>query len=152
MKAWSREYEKCIICGTQDFIYYGKGLCKKCADKLPENRKKKSEATHRRLVAFRKRYGYKHGVNRGREYSEKELQEMKDKKYAAVVRWRQNHKDRRKAHIAVFVAVRNGTLKKKPCEQCGDTKRIHAHHDDYSKPLKVRWLCPVHHGELSRTY
>lgn len=33
---------------------------------------------------------------------------------------------------------------KQPCEVCGslDTQR---HHDDYSKPLEVRWVCPLHH-------
>lgn len=24
---------------------------------------------------------------------------------------------------------------------------INAHHDDYSKPFNVRWLCPQHHRE-----
>lgn len=29
------------------------------------------------------------------------------------------------------------------CETIGE-----AHHDDYSKPLDVRWLCKLHHEEL----
>jgi ribosomal protein S27AE len=37
-------------------------------------------------------------------------------------------------------AVRRGTLKRKPCEVCGDADSV-KHHDDYSKPLEVRWLC-----------
>ncbi len=45
-------------------------------------------------------------------------------------------------------------LEPQPCEVCGSTVRVVAHHDDYSKPLEIRWLCRSHHGllhaELSR--
>lgn len=37
-------------------------------------------------------------------------------------------------------------LTRKPCEVCGAVN-VHGHHDDYSKPLEVRWLCPRHHSE-----
>lgn len=37
-------------------------------------------------------------------------------------------------------------LKREPCEECGDIK-AEAHHDDYLKPLNVRWLCRRHHDE-----
>ena len=46
-------------------------------------------------------------------------------------------------------AVRHGRLKRQPCELCGDVK-THGHHDDYSKPLEVRWLCQKHHGQAHR--
>jgi len=59
--------------------------------------------------------------------------------------WRKRHPERVRAHSAVARALRSGRLKKQPCEECG-SKDVHAHHDDYSKPLEVRWLCPLHHG------
>ncbi len=43
-------------------------------------------------------------------------------------------------------AIRKGTLIKEPCEVCGKLK-VDAHHDDYEKPLDVRWLCRSHHRE-----
>lgn len=61
--------------------------------------------------------------------------------------WRANHPEKRIAHQAVQSAIRNGSLAKMPCEVCGTTERIHAHHDDYSKPLDVNWLCHSHHME-----
>lgn len=30
------------------------------------------------------------------------------------------------------------------CEVCG-VPNAHAHHDDYSKPMEIRWLCKSHH-------
>jgi hypothetical protein len=33
---------------------------------------------------------------------------------------------------------------------CGNAA-THAHHDDYSKPLEVRWLCRAHHSEHHTT-
>ncbi|KKK91601.1 hypothetical protein LCGC14_2711310 [marine sediment metagenome] len=45
----------------------------------------------------------------------------------------------------VFRAVHSGQLMREPCEKCGSTKMVEAHHDDYSRPLDVRWLCHVCH-------
>lgn len=41
-------------------------------------------------------------------------------------------------------AIASGRLVRQPCEICGET-RVDAHHDDYGKPLDVRWLCRPHH-------
>ena len=32
------------------------------------------------------------------------------------------------------------------CQKCGEDVSLQAHHDDYSKPLDVIWLCPVCHA------
>lgn len=63
---------------------------------------------------------------------------------ASSRRWRETNPDKYKAHNAVSNAIRDDRLRKEPCEVCG-AKNVHGHHDDYSKPLEVRWLCPVHH-------
>ena len=52
------------------------------------------------------------------------------------------------AHIAVGNAIRNGRLLREPCEVCG--AKAQAHHDDYGRPLDVRWLCAAHHAEWHR--
>lgn len=62
------------------------------------------------------------------------------------------------AHGRVEKALLRGRLVPGPCEVCGVTGRmrdgrsvVQAHHDDYSKPLDVRWLCQPHHHEWHRT-
>ncbi len=39
--------------------------------------------------------------------------------------------------------LRRGKLKEEKCEVCGGKAQMH--HDDYSKPLEVRWLCRKDH-------
>lgn len=48
------------------------------------------------------------------------------------------------ARVAVSNAVRDGRLLRVPCEVCGAVNS-EAHHEDYSKPLEVVWLCKLHH-------
>src|SRR5215471_14220642 len=56
---------------------------------------------------------------------------------------------RHRAHVEVREAIESGELELQPCEVCGSLKVV-AHHDDYSEPLEVVWLCRRHHLERHR--
>lgn len=62
-------------------------------------------------------------------------------------RWFQRNPEKYRAYYAVHNAIRDGKLFKQPCEVCG-VDRVEAHHDDYSKPLEVRWRCKQHHEDV----
>lgn len=67
-------------------------------------------------------------------------------KAAAHRRWAERNPIKRGVHIMTGNAIRDGKISKMPCEVCGCGK-VHAHHDDYAKPLDVRWLCALHHKQ-----
>jgi hypothetical protein len=56
---------------------------------------------------------------------------------------------KQRAHYLCGNAIRDGRLRRQPCEVCGN-ESVQAHHDDYGKPLDVRWLCTTHHAEWHR--
>lgn len=60
-------------------------------------------------------------------------------------RYRQKHPDAARAHDMIRRYLRAGKIKKQPCQVCGDAINVHAHHEDYSRPLDVEWLCAMHH-------
>lgn len=67
-------------------------------------------------------------------------------------RRRISHNHRAKHPDKVRARVAGQVLNKKPCELClkeGITNMdAEAHHDNYKKPWKVRWLCKKHHEEV----
>lgn len=65
-------------------------------------------------------------------------------------RFKKMHREKYLAHCKVSYAIRHGKLKKLPCQVCGDPKS-ESHHEDYSKPLEVIWLCRTHHIAADRT-
>jgi hypothetical protein len=67
------------------------------------------------------------------------------RKLSRQEKWRAKNPQAVWAHAATRSAIRRGLVVKQPCEVCGapDTD---AHHDDYDRPLMVRWLCRLHHG------
>ena len=64
--------------------------------------------------------------------------------------WHHRNIEKRRAHKVVELALKAGTLKPRPCERCGFAFGIQAHHEDYSKPLDVVWLCTFCHGARHR--
>jgi transposase-like protein len=55
------------------------------------------------------------------------------------------------AHVIVRNAIRNGKFTQaNNCSVCDSTEKIEGHHDDYTKPLEVRWLCEKCHKEWHR--
>jgi len=94
-------------------------------------------------------------------YSRNWYQSNTDKALEAVKNWRDSnpgvrdeinkrYADRNpekiKSHRIVHQAVRDGLLVKSRCP-CGSIN-VQGHHEDYSKPLEVVWLCPRCHTRL----
>lgn len=65
------------------------------------------------------------------------------KEYAAA------HPERRKVWEIVNNSIKKGEIKRQKCEICGNTKTV-VHHDDYSKPLSVKWFCYKCHTNYHR--
>lgn len=46
--------------------------------------------------------------------------------------------------------IKQGILIKETCKICGTNENVEAHHEDYTKPLDIIWLCRNHHRELHK--
>ena len=132
----------CKTCQTdkhQSEFYAGVPRCKECHKSavkanykakmlIPEWREK--ELDRQRLKEIRRRKEGKVGT-----YGN-----------TAKHKWRKRHTLKSLAHSKVASAIKQNKLFRQPCEKCGD-ENSEAHHDDYSKPLDVRWLCNKHHND-----
>ena len=82
-----------------------------------------------------------------REYRAAHQEKIRAK--AAEYTRRNRHKIR--THNAVRETINTGRLVRGICEVCEarpQDQQIYAHHEDYSRPLDVRWLCRRHHHQL----
>jgi len=69
----------------------------------------------------------------------------------ASQKWARSHRAVRHAHAVVQYAERSGELSRpEVCEACRKRVPVEAHHEDYAKPLDVRWLCKKCHAKTWR--
>lgn len=134
----STKEKRCFRCGEvkplEEFYRHAgmkdgrKGKCKPCANR----------------DAMR-RYYTPHGQQMVKAYQK--AYEQTPKRKAAKRRY-ERQRDPLKRHTTNLTtsAIRYGKLIRKPCEICGDPNS-QAHHEDYSQPLAVRWLCFTHHRQ-----
>jgi len=136
--------QKCILCGeTKDLDeYYAHpqmankhlGICKVCV--------KKRAKIHA-------------GTSAGKEVERKRNQKPERKANLQIIsrNWLKANPERGRTHSAVARALKKGILiKPTKCQDCQEEAPLHAHHDDYSKPLEVKWLCVPCHGKRHPKY
>lgn len=114
----------------------GRRACRECA-RIGERKYRASPKGQARSRIYFKR------IN-ARPDRKAKLKDWQKKSYGSADGW-----TRRYARLKVQKAIQDGKLIREPCEICGESP-AHGHHDDYGKPLAVRWLCRSHHREWHR--
>jgi hypothetical protein len=89
--------------------------------------------------------------NRNREkiraYNRKYNQLWRKKNgYHSEEKYKKKHPEKKLAWTKLQRAIEHGLIRKESCRVCGN-EQAQAHHPDYSYPLSVEWLCPLHHKE-----
>jgi hypothetical protein len=75
----------------------------------------------------------------------------KKAKAKASLNYKKRYPMKYAAHIITANAIRSGKLLPvKNCSECNSTNKIEGHHDDYTKPLNIKWLCELCHKEWHR--
>lgn len=87
------------------------------------------------------RRGYAAGYNQRSYVRERRIKKARESSKLPEAR------QKLRARYAVFVALRKGIIERGLCQKCG-TKKVQAHHVNYSNPLEIIWLCSAHHGEI----
>jgi hypothetical protein len=66
--------------------------------------------------------------------------------------WKRQNPEKVSAHLQVASALKRGILKNPgKCAVCGEnTTYLDAHHEDYTKPLAVVWVCPKCHRGIHK--
>ena len=120
------------------------------ASRLLSNRNWKAR-NREKYLAYCRKYNAERRANPVRLARLIEQNKASDSKPERAKKMREYDRSRDRTKLRARQAVRdrvfNGTLKRKPCEVCG-SKKSEAHHEDYTKKLEVKWLCPKHHKEL----
>lgn len=134
--AWCR-----CICKIEKEVYQHSLLsgrstkCRVCSDKERRTGVNNQKRIEWRLENKVRLSGYR------RRWREKNRERVKE----TQLRYDLRYPEKEVARNRVAMAVRNGKLKRLPCATCGEAK-TDAHHEDYSKPLDVIWLCRNHHS------
>ena len=119
------------------------GKCKDCARKDVSERVALKSATDLDWVLSERE---RHRKKSERQRNSGTVRVKKD--YLITLKYRASHPEKYSAHKVVQRAIKSGLLSPQPCEAC--RRKAQAHHDDYAKPLNVRWLCSFHHAEHHR--
>ena len=118
-------------------------ICNKDFKVMPW-RVKKGYGLYCSIICLNVRNGRKVGENAKGENNNAWKGGLTKNRYRYKLIDKQRYPEKHKARDAVKKAKKTGKLIPDNCYICGETN-VHAHHDDYSKPLDVKWMCAQCH-------
>jgi len=150
--------KKCFKCGIEKELYefykhkeMSDGHLNKCKECTKSDSNKHRKENIEKIREYdRNRPNHKKRVEINNERIKK-LRLKGGEQYKKLIenskKWRELNKNKINAQAKVCKAIINGTIvRKDECEKCGSTIMIEAHHEDYSKPLDILWLCKKCHS------
>lgn len=153
----------------------GRAVCKKCCyekykewaqknkDKIKSNsekwRTKNRKIARKRCLDhyYNNKYKYKlyklenkeKNIKYSEKYRENNREKIRERCRELAKKYRLERPQEHKARKSVYQAIKKGTLTRmENCMICGKSCKTQAHHNDYSKPLSVIWVCPRCHGGI----
>ena len=142
----------CTECGaTKELVDFYKhpgcrlgrfGKCKECLLAGQRLYRKHNPVKLREYERIRSKWEHRREAQRkrGKQEHRKEANRKRQRE------WRKRNTIKIKAYLAVTNAIKRGDLLRGECSNCG-TPNAQAHHEDYTKPLDVIWLCPICHAQ-----
>ena len=120
------------------------GKCKTCTKRDVQERLSKVKQNPKWLAAERERCRKKQSYYRSAGLDCKSGIDVKE-------RWNKRNPEKRSAQLMAASALKSGKIVRKYfCESCGCGGSLEKHHEDYSKPLEIIWLCRTCHGKTRR--
>ena len=154
------ECKECVAFRAKQYYQNNK---EKCNEKRKEYYEKNKEIT---LEKSKKRYWENHEQIRKRANEQNRTPERrakanergkiwakknKEKHVENAIKHRKKYPEKHVARQHIYWALKLGFMKQSEiCEICKQTAKTQAHHDDYKKPLEVRWFCRSCHFEWHR--
>lgn len=115
--------------------------------KNPEKYREKAKTWRNNNKDKISEYGKKYShSDKGRATYKKYYEDHKSEFIERAKRSIKRYPNERRAHSIVNKHLSLGKIERRPCEICGNPK-TDAHHDDYNKPLDIRWLCRKCHAD-----
>jgi len=110
-------------------------------------------AANRDAIVEKRRRDYYAHPEKAAEATRKWRAKNPDKGVESVGRWQRAHREKQRVHNFICRQVRLGRIIRPViCSKCQTAGRIEGHHEDYSRPLKIVWLCQKCHSVLRRKY
>lgn len=159
----------CKKCGETkpitEFYKHGDYYATQCKDCAREYSRDYTREHREERLKYSKEYYHSH-KEQAREYKRKWEEKNRGWKNECARKWSREHKEqllekqrkyrkknpekcRAQSLVNSYVA-RGKIIRPMQCEVCGKIGRTDAHHEDYTKPLDVIWVCRKCHAMLDK--